>query len=243
MLDYYYKFEFERLSRSEVFQILRISSTEDSTTPLLSESELQGLVSKIEYLNPSLIFLKNATLKQFRQHKNDILDGRLIFFKDGYKYGTLLTFNSLENQFTDIEMVFKNFYKRPFYYRQNFEFVDSNKNVIRNLKTGQYIILDEEILSKRFFIQNKVSDHILLMQWQIKRYFNLDLKNIKLDLVDDTYFIFLTKDSLIIKIFEDTTIDRDFIIRIMKQFRLDFLKLKDFVFIDGYLKICLKNKN
>ena len=75
---------------------------------------------------------------------------------------------------------------------------------------------------------------------QIKKYFNIDLKDIKLKYADDFYFAFQTKDFLIIKIFEETVIDKNFIIELMKNFKLDFSKFKDFVFVDGYLKLVKK---
>lgn len=239
MLDYYYKFKFERLSRPEVFEILRKALTPESSYIPIFESELQLLVSKIEHLNPSLIFLENSTIRRFRKHQNDILSERLIFFKNGYKY-SIVDFDFPENQFNEIERVTKNLYRRPFYYGRKFEFVDNAKNVIKNIETGQYIILDEEIFAERFFIANKVRDHILLMRQQIKKYFNIDLKDIKLKYADDFYFAFQTKDFLIIKIFEETRIDKNFIIELMKNFKLDFPKFKDFVFVDGYLKLVKK---
>ena len=119
MLDYYYKFKFERLSRSEVFEILRKTLTPESSSTPIFESELQLLVSKIEHLNPSLIFLENSTIRRVRKHQNDILSERLIFFKNGYKY-SIVDFDFTENQFNEIERVTKNLYRRPFYYGRKF---------------------------------------------------------------------------------------------------------------------------
>lgn len=133
MLDYYYKFKFERLSRPEVFEILRKALAPESPRTPIFESELQLLVSKIEHLNPGLIFLENSTIRRFRKHQNDILSERLIFFKNGYKY-SIVDFDFPENQFNEIERVTKNLYRRPFYYGRKFEFVDNDKTLLKTLK-------------------------------------------------------------------------------------------------------------
>ena len=245
MADFYKKFEYQRLLKSQVLEILKISNDqmaeESKEYNPMSGSELTALTNEIENLNPDLIFLKNYTIKLFNHHQFN-LDGRLIFFKNSYKYFTFFSVNSLENKFEDIKLISRNFYQRKFYHGSNYEFVDVSKNVIRNTKTTQYIILDEEILSKKFFIENKTDDFVLLMQNQFKRIFNLNPKNIRLIFADEAGFIFLVDNFLIIKIF-NTTIDKDLLIFLMKNFKIKLQELKAPVIINGFFKLHLLTVN
>lgn len=246
LVDFYKKFEYQRLLKSHVLEILKISNDqmaeESKEYNPMSKPELIALTNEIESLNPDLIFLKNNTIKLFSHHQFNILDGRLIFFKNSYKYFTLFSVNSLENKFEDIKLISRNFYQRKFYYGSDYEFVDVLKNVIRNTKTTQHIILDEEILSKKFFIENKTDDFVLLMQNQFKKIFNLNPKNIRLIFADEVGFIFLVDNLLIIKIF-NTTIDKDLPIFLMKNFKIKLQELKAPVIINGFFKLHLLTVN
>ena len=246
MADFYKKFEYQRLLKSQVLEILKISNDqmaeESKEYNPMSKHELTTLTNEIESLNPDLIFLKNNAIKLFNHHQFNILDGRLIFFKNRCKYFTLFSVNSLENKFEDIKLISRNFYQRKFYYDSNYEFVDVLKNVIRNTKTTQHIILDEEILSKKFFIENKTDDFVLLMQNQFKKIFNLNPKNIRLIFADEAGFIFFVDNLLIIKIF-NTTIDKDLLIFLMKNFKIKLQELKAPVIINGFFKLAINNIN
>ena len=245
LVDFYKKFEYQRLLKSQVLEILKISNDrmveESNEYNPMSKPELTALTNEIESLNPDLIFLKNNTIKFFNHHQFN-LDGRLIFFKNGYKYSTLFSINSLENKFEDIKLISRNFYQRKFYYGSDYEFVDMSKNVIRNTKTTQHIILDEDILSKKFFIENKTDDFVLLMQNQFKKIFNLNPKNIRLIFANEVGFIFLVDNFLIIKIFK-TTIEKDLLIFLMKNFKIKLQELKAPVIINGFFKLHLLTVN
>ena len=69
MLDFYKKFEYQRLLKSQVLEILKISNDqmarESKEYDPMSEFELTALANEIESLNPDLIFLKKLHNKTF----------------------------------------------------------------------------------------------------------------------------------------------------------------------------------
>ena len=68
-MDFYKKFEYQRLPKSQVLEILKISNgqmaEESKEYNPMSKPELMALTNEIESLNPDLIFFKKLHNKPF----------------------------------------------------------------------------------------------------------------------------------------------------------------------------------
>ena len=230
-------FKFKKLSKNEIFEILKISNKnfiKRNHILGLTKKELEKLTIKILELNPNLVFLQNETVKNYFQKDFEKLTGRLIFLKDNFKYSTVFVRRFIKDfpkEINGIQFIQKCLVKRLFYSESDFIFL--HENFAQNIKTSKYFILDEEILLSDYFVKNQEKDFIDLIIRQAESIFNLKYFNVKILDIDDGGIFFKFGKNYIIKFFKPG-MDISYFTECVNL--LNLTKIKDLCFIDNFLK-------
>ena len=244
MLNHYTspEFEYEKLTEKEIFDILRISNenfSEFYEFQILTNQELYELTNRIIQLNPSGLFFKTGTVQEYKTGIRTFSDARLIFFKDNFKYSVFFSIKVLGDHFKDfgIEMISRYFYKIPFIWGMDYVFADESNNSVKNIKTGDIIVVDDEVLANDFFIESRIINPVPKLLRQVNTFFGLHLKVLELFEINDDYIIFASKNNIFLKVLDIACIDYNFLVKLIRRHGVKFKRVKQSVFAGGYLKL------
>jgi len=134
-------------------------------------------------------------------------------------------------------MISRYFYKIPFIWGMDYVFADESNNSVKNIKTGDIIVVDDEVLANDFFIESRIINPVPKLLRQVNTFFGLHLKVLELFEINDDYIIFASKNNIFLKVLDIACIDYNFLVKLIRRHGVKFKRVKQSVFAGGYLKL------